>query len=223
MDTPIISHITFDDYDHVYEPAQDSFLLLDALETDMNNILSQKPLFCVEIGVGSGVILTALAKLLKSTSHCLGIDISPYACKIAKKTSDINRVNIDIANMDLLEGLRDNSVDLLIFNPPYVPSRTLETQENTNLESHNMVVSNVSIIGTWAGGVNGREVIDRVVCKLDQILATGGVFYLLLLKENRPNEIVTSLITRGGFTAEVLIERRIIGEHLFIVKIVKTN
>ena len=40
--TPNISHITDEDYKDVYEPAQDSFLFMDALENDVNLIKKLK-------------------------------------------------------------------------------------------------------------------------------------------------------------------------------------
>jgi len=37
----------------VYQPAEDTFLLLDALQQDQNFLLTLQPRFCIEIGFGA--------------------------------------------------------------------------------------------------------------------------------------------------------------------------
>lgn len=220
METPDTSHITAAEFDDVYEPAEDSFLLLDALEKDMDVIRAHPPMVCVELGSGSGIIISALGKLVQSNSHCIAVDISTVACDVTKRTALANNANVDVLNMNLLGSIKDHSIDLLVFNPPYVPSRHDKDCEERQLEQESVESSSDNLIRTWAGGVNGREVIDQVVEEIDRVLAPHGTFYLLLLKENKPNEIIKDLKVRK-FAAEIFMERRIIGEHLVILKIVK--
>lgn len=48
--TPVLSHITEKDLENVYEPAEDSFLFMDALNLDEQFLFSLKPLTVLEIG-----------------------------------------------------------------------------------------------------------------------------------------------------------------------------
>ena len=49
LSTPDYSHLTTKDYESVYEPLEDTFLFLDALEKDINYLNSLNPLFVFEI------------------------------------------------------------------------------------------------------------------------------------------------------------------------------
>ena len=48
--TPDLSHLTRRDYLQVYEPAEDTFCLLDALEQDADRLRVAQPRLVVEIG-----------------------------------------------------------------------------------------------------------------------------------------------------------------------------
>lgn len=216
METPRFDHLSADDFENVYEPAEDTFFLLDALEKDLEFLVGRQPSVCVEVGPGSGILIAAVAK--HTQAFCIGVDISEKACKAAQLTAGANRVSVDLINANLLTCLKPNSVDLLFFNPPYVPSR-IEGGSSGELETE-IQQATKSLVQTWAGGVNGREVIDSLLLDLNRVMAPEGIVYLLLLKENKPAQVVNQMKKRG-FSAEVFMERRIIGEHLFVVKFIK--
>lgn len=207
---------------HIYEPAEDSFLMIDALEHDLDYIRKINPTICVEIGSGSGINITALANVLKAQGFCIATDINPWATKVTKSTASQNKVSVEAIQMDLVTMLSPKSVDVLIFNPPYVPtstsiSKTQQSHDESNFEDTSI---DPNLIKSWAGGKDGREVMDRVINSLDAILSSNGVFYLMALKENKVPEILKKL-GGLGFFGKIIKERQIRGEHLFVIKIVR--
>lgn len=249
METPDYSHLTAKDFDvrnqlnlkeyltnqmftcfqNVYEPAEDTFLLIDALELDLPELLSKKSLICLEIGPGSGIVISAVAKYLNYSNGYFAVDINPHACIATKKTSLANLVNVEIINMDLLSCFKNNSIDLLIFNPPYVPTHS---EEPTNIpEQHKFYDVDAEkvykktddekmLIKSWAGGADGCEIMNKILYNLNDILSSKGVFYLLVIKENNP-EIIKKNLRKMGYEAKQIIDRKIRGEHLIVLKIYK--
>ncbi|XP_058453492.1 uncharacterized protein LOC131431663 [Malaya genurostris] len=217
METPLY-RFNSTDRDQVYEPAEDSFLLLDALEDELESIKRLRPLLSLEVGSGSGIIITALANALGNECGCfLGVDINPHACRMTSKTAEMNECCLSVINMNLLSGFKSGLIDLLIFNPPYVPTCG---QSDGRLEEQldQFDEKRYDLVRSWAGGFDGMMITSRILEDLDRLLSPVGVFYLLLLKENKPAEVLVRMESRN-FKGSIVKERKIRGEHLFVVKI----
>jgi release factor glutamine methyltransferase len=218
---PSLDHLNFKDYDNVYEPSDDTFLLCDALKTECSvggeTLLRTRGLVCAEMGSGSGCVITCFGQLLVEFAGNPGcvlfaIDINPLAAQITKRTAAANNVVIDAIHGNLFSSLRMFSssppplLDVLIFNPPYVPTPDEEVGGN-------------GIEASWAGGTYGRVVIDRFLPYLPRVLATTGICYLLLVEENKPREIIDIVSSMGFVNSRIIQTRRARNELLHILKI----
>ncbi|KAF2883549.1 hypothetical protein ILUMI_22613 [Ignelater luminosus] len=188
----------------VYEPSEDTFLFIDALETEMDFIKSLNPTSIIEVGSGNGVVITSLAAALKCTQVLFAIDINPLACLATEHTAHLNKTTVECLNMDLLSNFKDSVFDIILFNPPYVVT-----------ESEEIVGQGLS--RAWAGGINGREIIDKFLPKLRDCLHSKGVCYMITIKENKPDEI-KEIMLDFGFKTAIVKERKVPGEHLFVLK-----
>ncbi|KAJ0263967.1 MTS domain-containing protein [Hirschfeldia incana] len=195
----------------VYEPCDDSFALVDALLADQTNLINHKPNLCMEIGCGSGYVITSLILLLKpklpNNVHYLATDTNPLAARVTTETLSAHGVEADIICTDIascLETRLAGSVDVIVVNPPYVPTPEYE-------------VGMEGIASAWAGGENGRSVIDRMLPVVDRLLSEKGWFYLLTLTSNYPAEICL-MMRKRGFAWRILVQRSTDEENLVILK-----
>ncbi|KAJ3222010.1 HemK methyltransferase member 2 [Clydaea vesicula] len=178
--TPDTSHLSLPEFKYnVYDPAEDTFLLLDTLESDLEYLNSIYPTICLEIGSGSGCVSSFLGSLLGgSTCLYLCTDINAKAAMATLETGNRNMIPLNPIMCDFSSALRlKNKIDVLIFNPPYVVTPSEE-------------IGSYLIEAAWAGGVHGREVIDRFLPLVEDLLSKHGVFYLVVIEENRPDEII---------------------------------
>lgn len=148
---PALDHLTTSEFERIYEPSDDTYLLTDVLSAEAAEIRSRQPSLCVELGSGSGAVLAHLGSLLPQNSTALlGIDINPFAAAATRATGVANSQPIHVSVMDLLSALRPGIVDILVFNPPYVPTSPEELLEAGDARD---------LSAAWAGGVRGRQVI----------------------------------------------------------------
>ncbi|KHJ88641.1 hypothetical protein OESDEN_11563 [Oesophagostomum dentatum] len=108
----------------VYEPAEDTFLLMDAIEKDIQKLRDLSPKIVLEIGCGSGVVSTFVNQALGGDVTSFATDYNPDALECTVETGRLNGVKIEVVRTDLDSGLDhlENKVDVLLFNPPYVPT-----------------------------------------------------------------------------------------------------
>ncbi|KAG9223120.1 hypothetical protein PLEOSDRAFT_49269 [Pleurotus ostreatus PC15] len=214
--TPNLSHLTAKDFERVYEPAEDTFLLLDALENDAEDLKSSRPLICLEIGSGSGCVSAFIGTILgPSSALYLCTDINTHACQCTVATGRQNKVCLESVGTYLDRSLHTrlkHCVDLLIFNPPYVPTDSVEAES---------AQSSPAIASAWAGGINGMELTNTFLKLAPELLAPQGRFYLVAVKENNIPRILAAMLNEYDLAGKVVLQRRAGREHLHILRFEK--
>ena len=85
----------------------------------------------MDIGTGSGAIAISLGKELPN-AHVLGLDISEGALEVATQNRDMNEAtNVKFLKSDVFSILRDEKYknvkfNLIVSNPPYIPTEEYE-------------------------------------------------------------------------------------------------
>nr|XP_019585435.1 PREDICTED: hemK methyltransferase family member 2 isoform X2 [Rhinolophus sinicus] len=179
--TPLYGHVGRGAFSDVYEPAEDTFLLLDALEAAMSELKGVE--ICLEVGSGSGVVSAFLASMIGPQALYICTDINPKAAACTLETARCNKVHIEPIVTDL--------------------------------------VGSHGIEAAWAGGRKGREVMDRFFPLVPDLLSQRGVFYLVTIKENNPEEILKTMKMEGLHGTTVL-SRQAGQEILSVLKFTKS-
>lgn len=210
-----MDHLGRHDFQDIYEPSDDSYLLMDTLkyELEYGGIPVDRALVCLEIGSGSGVVSACLRQLFHQRCDEIMInyvsDVNPKALQATLQTlqaasSDAHPV-LEAVRCDLVSALPDLPCDVLIFNPPYVPTPDEE-------------VGSHSIEAAWAGGKDGRRVVDRALPYMARLLQPASVGYLVTVDDNRPHELAQEF-AKLGIRMVPLFRRRAHNESLTIQKL----
>ncbi len=206
-----IKNILIKTHSKVYEPSEDSELLI-------NNLVDVKNKTVLDMGTGTGI--QAINASQRGAKKVVGIDINPYAIEIAKENAVLNKLKLNedifffesdlFKNMDeIRDKLNINKFEVILFNAPYLP-----TSEEEKLEKY--------LNYAFDGGIDGRKVVDKFIEEVGNYLKKNGV--IQIVQSSLTGEYKTlNLLEKYGFEAEKTASMKFPYEELQIITAKRKN
>jgi len=166
----------------------------------------EKPLV-VDVGTGSGCIILSLAKALDKGIF-VGIDLSQDALSLAQENIVFTGLEgrVHFAHGDGCGEFDPGSVDVLVSNPPYIPSKVVDGLE-TKILNHEPRMA-------LDGGPDGLDVYRSLIFDAVMVLKPGGGIFFEIGDEQGP--VIAALLEEFGFT-DVEIKKDYSGKDRFAV------
>lgn len=204
MNTFHYNELAIELHPEVYDPAEDSFLLLDTIHVDSQDTV-------LEIGSGCGVVALECAR---QGARVLCTDINPFAvqltCYNLEKNRRLLKGSVEVRQGDLFSVLqRNETFDVIVFNPPYLPTSKKEK------------------VGGWFdaatdGGTDGLHVTTRFVCGVKKHLSPQGHAYVIFSSLS-PRSTLENLLKKARFTFEVVARHKCDGEEIDLYCLTPTD
>jgi release factor glutamine methyltransferase len=177
----------------VYSPEADTLMLLEAARAEVRS-----GDLVLEVGTGSGLIAAGIAK----SARLVATDLNPHAVMAARDAG------MEVIRADLFGGIR-GPFDLVLFNPPYLPTQPGER------------------IDDWLeyaldGGENGRTTIERFARNVGEVLAPGGRILLLISSLTGLHE-VQELFAGENYSVTIAMQQDVEDEVLYVLKILRKD
>lgn len=150
-------------------PRPDTEILVECILREMGCF--QDPLV-LEIGVGSGAVAVSL---LREHEGCevVGTDVSMTALQLAKENALEAGVKerLHLAASDFFSSLkRGLSFDIICSNPPYIPTR--------DIDSLDPEIKRFEPVTALDGGIDGLDAIRKIAQEAPRFLKSGGMLAL---------------------------------------------
>jgi release factor glutamine methyltransferase len=178
----------------VFKPHSDSLMLAEQVR--------REPLVrgdVLDLCTGSGVL--AITAAVCGAARVTAVDVSRRSLLAVQLSAMRNGVNVETVRGNLFELLGGRRFDLIVSNPPYLPSES-------------DVLPSAGPARAWEGGTNGRVFIDRICAEVGDHLTPGGA--LLLLHSSLCSEQTTiDALTAQDFDVHVMSRSRgMLGKRL---------
>ena len=126
----------------------------------------RRPL-AIDLGTGSGCIACALASE-RPDLDVIAVDVSPAAAAVARDNAQALGLaaRVGVVAADLLDGVRDLGADLIVSNPPYLPSALVpELAPEVRIHEPRLALD---------GGADGLALIRRIATTARRYLRPSG-------------------------------------------------
>ena len=199
-------------YDHKFVVTPDVLIPRPETEVLIEKILERsygrKVFEILDIGTGSGVIAVTLAHYFKE-ARITGIDVSSEALRIAEKNAAETGFSkqITFLQSDCFEKLKGKSFDIIVSNPPYIPSYEISFLEEE--VKHDPVLA-------LDGGADGLVFYKRIISEAKDYFREKGLL-AFEIGFNQAKEVCNMLKEEKFFSIKVYkdysqVERVIIAE-----------
>lgn len=211
---PLINFV----FECVYKPSDDSYLIIDYFKknvnlhnfdginiSDIHNIL--------DLGTGTGII-ALLIQIIKANNPNFNPKI--YASDILKEAIETAKINEKLNNFEgeiifiqsnLFESFLDyhkKSFDIIVFNPPYLPSSDLIEKNKSSVDY------------SWNGGVNGYNIFLDFLDQAKSFLKNkdGYIYYISSSRTNLKK--LDEYIEQRGFKNKILDKKHVFFEDIVL-------
>ncbi len=154
-------------YGREFRVSRDVLIPRPETELLVQAVLEVKPApgVLIDVGTGSGAIAVTLA--LELGRRVIATDVSPKALAVAHENAVKLGAEVGFVHADLLEPFADDSAEVVVSNPPYVPVADRETLQR---EVRDWEPS----LALFAGP-SGLCVYERLIPEARRILKSGGI------------------------------------------------
>ncbi|MFI5998101.1 HemK2/MTQ2 family protein methyltransferase [Streptomyces sp. NPDC051362] len=169
----------------VYRPQADTGLLADELGRERLGAATE----VLEIGTGTGALALSAAA---SGARVTAVDVSRRAVFSARLNALRHGLRLQVLHGDFVACTRDRQFDVVLANPPYVPSPSPTLPSSGSARA-------------WDAGPDGRAVIDRICENAPKLLRAGGVLLMVHSAMCGPERTLKRL-TQAGLPAQVTVK-----------------
>jgi len=144
----------------------------------------------LDMGVGSGCVAVALAKNL-ADAEIFGVDPSSEALALAARNAGRHAVPLHLLQGSLFEPVAGERFDLIVSNPPYIPTADLAGLQEE--------VREYEPRGALDGGIDGLDFYRRIIPDAPCYLKEGG-WLLVEMGIGQAGEVLALFEETGRFS-----------------------